>query len=252
METTMIKSCAMMAACFCLSFGTLPGAEQPKDGEKKGPNVSTDKTGKESPPSPAAAAANRVAMARSLIKYGRESKSPVSLIAAAEILARTAPRAIAKEPTTKEEAKPANPPQGRSDTDPPSDEPAALLAEARKMAPEDAGVAALASRVASLLEERPRGREPGPMVGIYRLPAYSSHTFVWTFAGGEDAAVALSGDGDTDLDLYVYDENDHLIASDTDGSDDCLAAWRPRWTGPFVVKIVNRGPVSNTYKIATN
>ena len=69
---------------------------------------------------------------------------------------------------------------------------------------------------------------------------------------GAVTEIAISGDGDTDLDLYVYDSNGNLIASDTDYSDDCYVSWVPKWTGRFVVKVVNRGPVYNRYVILTN
>ena len=68
----------------------------------------------------------------------------------------------------------------------------------------------------------------------------------------EIAEILVSGDGDTDLDLYVYDENGNLITSDTDYTDDCYVRFCPKWTGPFRIKIVNRGGVYNNYIILTN
>ena len=66
------------------------------------------------------------------------------------------------------------------------------------------------------------------------------------------AEVVVSGDGDTDLDLYVYDSNGNLIAKDDDYTDGCYVRWRPSWTGRFIIKIVNRGPVYNKYVLMTN
>ena len=82
--------------------------------------------------------------------------------------------------------------------------------------------------------------------------ANDTDTYVITFNGGEPAMVVVSGDGDTDLDLYVYDENGNLVASDTDYTDDCIVSWSPRWTGKFVIRVRNRGNVYNRYTIATN
>ncbi len=79
--------------------------------------------------------------------------------------------------------------------------------------------------------------------------ANGEDVFYVTFRGGELARVALSGDGDTDLDLYVYDENGSLIARDDDSSDDCYVSWTPRWTGSFKIRVVNRGRVYNEYAL---
>jgi hypothetical protein len=82
------------------------------------------------------------------------------------------------------------------------------------------------------------------------VAACSFDTFVVTFRGGETAVVAVSGDGDTDLDLFVYDEIGHPIAADEGPTDDCRVCFCPRWTGPFRIVVRNLGPVSNVYAIA--
>ena len=65
-----------------------------------------------------------------------------------------------------------------------------------------------------------------------------------------DVTVAILGDGDTDLDLYVYDENGNEIVSDTDGTDQCYVSWYPKWAGQFRIEIKNLGRVSNQYCLA--
>mgnify|MGYP003392464767 CR=1 FL=1 len=65
-------------------------------------------------------------------------------------------------------------------------------------------------------------------------------------------AVAVLGDGDTDLDLYIYDSNDNLIAYDSDYTDQCYCRWVPAWTDTFRIKIVNRGSVYNEFVLVTN
>jgi hypothetical protein len=77
----------------------------------------------------------------------------------------------------------------------------------------------------------------------------SSDTFQVTFQGSQLAMITVSGDGDSDLDVYVYDELGNLIASDEDGSDQCLVAFTPRWTGRFTIRVVNRGLLPNLYTI---
>jgi hypothetical protein len=80
------------------------------------------------------------------------------------------------------------------------------------------------------------------------------HTDVYhmTFRAGETAAIRVIGDGSTDLDLYVYDENGNLIACDNDLSDNCVVVFTPRWSGTFRIEVVNRGGVWNRYFMETN
>lgn len=86
----------------------------------------------------------------------------------------------------------------------------------------------------------------------HSLAAHSTDTYSINFKGGETAYIYVSGDGDTDLEVYVYDKNGNLIASDTDYTDDCIISFKPRWTSTFTVKVVNRGSVYNNYTIRHN
>lgn len=61
----------------------------------------------------------------------------------------------------------------------------------------------------------------------------------------------VRGDGDTDLDVYVYDSNGNLILSDKDYTDDCLMQWTPKANEAYRVVIKNRGRVYNNYTITT-
>lgn len=88
----------------------------------------------------------------------------------------------------------------------------------------------------------------GSMSGTYRLRALNTHTFqTISFRRGESASVYIEGDGDTDLDLYVYDQRGRLVAMDDDSLDVCLAEWVPQRTGIYIIKVVNRGNVYNDY-----
>lgn len=96
------------------------------------------------------------------------------------------------------------------------------------------------------------GAVTGARADQFRLSAGATHTFNMTFYGGELATVVVEGDGDTDLDVYVYDAVGNLITKDDDYSDYCVVKWRPYWTGVFRIKVVNRGNVYNDYSIETN
>jgi hypothetical protein len=96
------------------------------------------------------------------------------------------------------------------------------------------------------------GAVDGPQIDTKVVRAYDTNTHVVRFAGGELAMVVVQGDGDTDLDLYVYDENGRLVGKDVGPSDFCVVTWIPRRAGTFTIRVVNLGDVYNRYTILTN
>lgn len=96
------------------------------------------------------------------------------------------------------------------------------------------------------------GEKGGPKGGSHIVGGERTHWFEMTFEGSESALIIVSGDGDTDLDLYVYDEFGNEVASDNDWTDQCLVSWTPIWTGKFTIKVVNRGGRANLYRLRTN
>lgn len=128
--------------------------------------------------------------------------------------------------------------------------PEQLLTDARRLAKGDAHILALANQ----LKPAPisRGAVGGPRRNTTSVLAKSTDTYNIRFRGLESAVVVLRGDGDTDLDLYVYDENGNLVARDDDYSDGCVAAWTPLYSGVFTIRVKNRGSVYNRYTLATN
>ena len=71
---------------------------------------------------------------------------------------------------------------------------------------------------------------------------------IYYFESGKEVEAYLIGDGDTDLELYVYDENDNLIGSDNDSCESSGSViWTPERSGYF--KIKNLGYVCNCYQL---
>ena len=110
----------------------------------------------------------------------------------------------------------------------------------------------MAERLEKQGDDTQRGGVGGAKRGVTTVNELSTDAYTLAFRGGEAAVIVVSGDGDTDLDLYVYDELGNLIALDDDGSDNCVVRFTPKWTGPFTVRVKNRGLVYNRYVIATN
>ena len=199
---------------------------------------------KENNPAPRNANIEQIQLALRLADYGYANYAPVALIQAAEIL-NGIPVSELEATRTEEGA-------GTVSTKPekPVFSVERLLADAKVFAEGDAEVLALADRIQ--VAGPTRGSVSGPWHKTDAVKANTTDIYTIRFYGGSLAEVFVSGDGDTDLDLYIYDENGNLITKDDDYSDDCLCRWYPRWTGVFKVKIVNRGSVYNRYQIYVN
>lgn len=190
---------------------------------------------------------SRIRLANQLAKYGYETYSAVSLIEAAKMLLKTETQPIqyvsyvagVGENGNKSGVKPEFSVQN-------------LISDAKKFADGNTNILALLASVESSAKDEHRGRLGGPGRIVSNVSANSTDTYVIAFKAGLSAEIFVSGDGDTDLDLYVYDENGRLIESDTDYSDDCYVRWIPAWTGNYVVKIFNPGRVYNKYIMVTN
>ena len=86
--------------------------------------------------------------------------------------------------------------------------------------------------------------------GFFRAPSFSTRSHQIWLNGGTNAYVSLSGDGDTDLDLYVYDSAGRLVGSSTRNGDDedlDMVIYRG---GYFTIRVVNRGDVYNDYRLS--
>jgi hypothetical protein len=192
-----------------------------------------------------AEALERLHTAGNLVRFGRQEQDPLLLITAARLFLQTPTGAMSESPTPEGQAIEAS--QKKSESR--SLAPAELLAEARALAGEDQALLALADQVES---EKKRGALSGPAGGTYQVQAGVTDTFTVAFKAGEGAMVVVMGDGDTDLDLLIYDENGNLIVKDDGRSDQCLVSWVPRWTGNFRIHVRNLGIVYNKYSIAHN
>ncbi len=205
----------------------------------KGPNAGAKATASDT-----SAAVQALATADSLAIYGIQQSDPVALIQAAKM--KKAAPAKALEAAKKTEGAGAKGADKGTGYDLSAD---ALLARAEGMA---AGNATLQALIADAKSTKSRGATRGPTVHSDTVLAGNTDSYTISFRGGEEAAVLVSGDGDTDLDLYVTDENGNTICTDTDASDTMLCRWTPAWTGPFGIHIRNLGRVYNNYKLAVN
>ena len=113
---------------------------------------------------------------------------------------------------------------------------------------------AIVSTVAALAAVMSLGSQPAEaavMGGrvVDRVEAHRSDFYTICLSGGELAMITVSGDGDTDLDLFVWDRFGNLIDSDTDLTDQCVVIFRAPYTGRFRIQIENWGSVYNLYEL---
>ena len=189
-----------------------------------------------------------VKLANQILRYGYENQSALALLDALQIFSENPTQAFnaTKQGDTVDEA----------NTD---GKKAAVhfdyetvVTDAKKFADGDPNLLALINSIDAEAKGAHRGNINGPSRDYSAVNGRSYTDYTASFVANQLAEILVSGDGDTDLDLYVYDSNGNLIASDTDYSDDCYVRWIPAWTGRYTIRIVNRGPVYNRFVILTN
>ena len=126
-----------------------------------------------------------------------------------------------------------------------------ILAAAKKFADGDANLLSAINEVEKA-SQTTRGKVGGPGKNNSSVRGDGTDSYDISFIKGELAEIIVVGDGDTDLDLFVYDSNGNLIVQDIDYTDTCLVSWVPSWTGRYTVRIVNQGPILNYYLLVTN
>ena len=185
-----------------------------------------------------------VQVAAELSKYGYAHGDALSLIQAARMAKQAG---MTQEAREKAETQGGQADQGAKSGKACLDA-AQLLADAKELAKNDGVLNALIDQV----KNNVRGAVGGPKYAVSSVNAHGTDVYRVNFRAGETGIVTVVGDGDTDLDLYVYDQNGNLIDKDVDYTDNCVCTFVPRWTGLFVIKIVNRGSVYNRYVLRTN
>lgn len=186
-------------------------------------------------------------LAADLVKYGYETQTPLPLIDAMQIIIDNPTQPLGAEPKGTTANGDNDKKNGTVTLDIEK-----ILIDAKTFAEGDEQMLALIEQVENDSQAPSRGAVNGPKRGAFRTYGGCYSDFDVSFVKGYLAEVLVSGDGDTDLDLYIYDSNGNLIAADTDYTDDCYVNWIPAWTGRYTIRVVNRGRVYNDYVILTN
>lgn len=236
----MKKTALLTAIVAAAMFAAVPAEAGAGTAKKKGSNA-----GKPAAEAAAPSGVQQLVLADQLAAWGDANKDPVALIAAAKIKASVGLRDGDKRAKTTD-AKGAAPAEKPAVADTSSVE--SILTRARELAGDRQDLIAMADAVAA----GTRGRVGGAARHIDRVRAGATDTYTMVFRGDEEANVGISGDGDTDLDLYVYDEFGNEICRSVSRGDDEVCSFAPAWTGEFRVKVKNLGGVYNNYLLLTD
>lgn len=189
-----------------------------------------------------------VKLANQILRYGYVNRSTLALLDALQIFSENPTQSFnaTKEGAAVDESK-SDGKKAKVSFDYDS-----VLTDAKAFADGDPNLLALIDNIDAEAKGAQRGNINGPSRDYAAVNGNSYMDYTASFVANQLAEILVSGDGDTDLDLYVYDSNGNLIASDTDYSDDCYVRWIPAWTGRYTLRVVNRGPVYNRFVILTN
>ena len=181
-------------------------------------------------------------MSSDLMAFGRKTRDPLALIVAARVM-----KALGGTDADRK-------PEGRAATQAAqkSGQPVSadsVLAEARDLAKGDKIVTLLVDETAAMAPVISEGQ---PRTHQDTVQPAGTDVYTVVFTGGQLAEAGVAGDGDSDLDLLVYDDNDHLVCRSAGSSDREYCRWWPRWTGTFRIEVQNLGTAANLYRLATN
>jgi hypothetical protein len=190
-------------------------------------------------------AVDAVALAADLASYGYQNNSAISLLTAAELLIQASPTTLSGKEG--QQAISVAPKSTRSLVF----EPGALISSALSMGAGNQNVSAIARQLRARLASSPKGALGGPRTTTDRVLANTTDIWHINFSGGQLGSIRVDGDGDTDLDCYVYSDG-RLVAVDDDYTDYCILDWYQRSTGPVRLEIRNLGRVYNQYVLTTN
>jgi hypothetical protein len=213
-----------------------------------------DQTGRneatiKAPASQEEAAVNTIATATSLAAWARTNRDADGLI--------TAARMIKGVPTTD------NPVTGTLEGPaattpapncPSTSTPTALLAEARTLA---RGDRALLAKIRAVETEASKGVVSsaygrGALRMVRDIPANSTWRFTVDARGGSLLRIHAAGDGDTDVDMVIRDQNGNEVCADRDYDAIPQCAFTPSWTGRFTVQLINNGSVWTRTSVISN
>lgn len=228
------------SALLATAAATLAGAAMAQD--QSGQNLGTGS----GQLTPAAAAVATATDALSLAGWARESQDAEAMLVAARMLASVGTLGQGDEPEATVSSSDAAAPGAASGAAPTA---SALFDEAVELAEGDP---AIIDRISSARSSASRGLVGGAGSWVRDISARSSVSYQMRAEGGYLWNVIAAGDGDTDVDMEVFDQNGNLICRDIAPYTRASCSFTPAWTGTFTVRISNLGNVWTRTLIMSN
>jgi hypothetical protein len=232
----------VLAAAFAIAQFVGPAFAQTSD--QTGRNEATTKA----TASPEVTAVRTIEAAANLADWARANRDPDGLITAARMLKSV--------PVT--EGTVTGTLDGPVATTPAPNRPlmtsASLLTEARGFARGDRAVLAKIRAVETAASRgvvsSAFGR--GAIRTVRDVSANSTWRFTVDARGGSSLRVLAIGDGDTDVDMVMRDQNGNVVCRDLDVDERALCDITPAWSGRFTVEVINTGSVWTRTMVITN
>ena len=79
----------------------------------------------------------------------------------------------------------------------------------------------------------------------YDLKAKESKKITLSFPAGKSFLVTVKSDKETDVNLFIYDADDKVVAKDDSPGPNCDLTFTPKKAGKYTLEVVNKGPGSN-------
>jgi hypothetical protein len=185
-------------------------------------------------------------LASELTLYGYKNNAVLPLIQAADLYLSVNTKELKAEAREKGEGK------ETSKKEKVSFDVNKILADAKELATLEADETLYLTLIANL-EKKAKDQTRSPINGVSktyeRVQAHAKDTYTVRFNAYQYSYIEVYGDGDTDLDLFVYDNNGNLLASDTRAAYNASVWIYANCTCPFKVVVKNNGNVHNNYML---
>ena len=246
---------AFRAAISIMALGLVAGPVLAQTPSAQTPSGrTTDQTGRneataKAPSTQEAVAVSTISTAASLATWARANRDADGLITAARML-KGVPQTDNPVTGTLEGPAATTPAPNR----PATFTPTALLTEARGLA---RGDRALLAKIRAVETEASKGVVSsaygrGALSMVRDIQAGGTWRFSVDARGGSLLRIHARGDGDTDIDMVIKDQNGNRVCADLDYDAIPQCDFTPSWNGRFFVEIENTGSVWTRTQVVSN